>query len=99
MTKAVKGQSQDIVRCIGCMNCYTEGIRKELSPACHKACTVNPANLREKEFYNLLPSKVIKKVLVVGGGLAGMEAAITLAKRGHDVTLCEKDSELGGANG
>ena len=39
-----------------------------------------------------------KKVLVVGGGIGGMEAALTCAKRGHDVILCEKGSELGGNN-
>ena len=96
ITKAAKGQTQEIVRCIGCMNCYTEGIRKELFPAYHRACTVNPANLREKEFYHLEAAEDPKKILVVGGGLAGMEAAITLAARGHDVTLCEQNKELGG---
>ncbi len=96
VSKVAKGQHQDIVRCIGCMNCYTEATRKEIYPACHRACTVNPANLREREYYNLKQVEESKKVLVIGGGLAGMEAAWVAAARGHDVTLCEKDAVLGG---
>ncbi len=63
------------------MNCFTEQIRKEISPARHRACTVNPNNLREEEYYNPKPTKEVKRILVAGGGLAGMEAAITLAKK------------------
>ena len=96
ITKAATGRSDEIVRCIGCMNCYTEATRKELWPAFHRACTVNPANLREDSFTELVPTSAPKKILVVGGGLAGMEAAVTLAERGHDVTLAEKESALGG---
>ena len=96
ITKAAKGEDRKILKCIGCMNCFTEQIRKEISPARHRACTVNPNNLREEEYYNPKPTKEVKRILVAGGGLAGMEAAITLAKRGHDVTLCEKQSKLGG---
>ncbi len=96
ITKAAKGEERKILKCIGCMNCFTETTRKEISPACHRACTVNPNNLREEVFYNPKPAAESKKILVVGGGLAGIEAAATLAKRGHDVTLCEKSSQLGG---
>lgn len=96
ITKAATGRNDEINRCIGCMNCYTEDKRKELWPACHRACTVNPANLREESFTELVPTTEPKKILVAGGGLAGMEAAITLANRGHDVTLVEKDDALGG---
>jgi len=56
---------------------------------------VNPAVLREKEF-TIRPTPEPKKVLVIGGGLAGMEAARTLAERGHQVSLYERNSFLGG---
>ena len=96
IVKAASGRSQEINRCIGCMNCYTEAQRKEIYPAYHRACTVNPANLREDSFTELETTKHPKKILVAGGGLAGMEAAITLAQRGHNVTLAEKEDALGG---
>ncbi len=96
INKAAKGEGKKILKCIGCMNCFTETTRKEISPSCHRACTVNPANLREEEYYNPQLAKEAKKILVVGGGLAGIEAAITLDKRGHNVTLCEKENALGG---
>lgn len=96
ITKAATGHSDQIQRCIGCMNCYTDSKRKELWPAYHCACTVNPANLREESFTELIPTTSPKNVLIVGGGLAGMEAAITLAKRGHNVTLAEQSNALGG---
>lgn len=94
--KIVKGQTQDISHCVGCMNCYTDTTRKSIYPTCHRACTVNPANLREEEYYTLKPAESPKKILVAGGGLAGMEAAWVLAARGHDVTLCEQSGALGG---
>lgn len=95
MTKCAHGETDKIVKCIGCLNCFTHNSRKELHPI-HRACTVNPCNLREEEFYNLKPVTEPKKVLVVGGGLAGMETATIMALRGHNVTLCEKTDELGG---
>ncbi len=95
ITKAAEGKKEDILQCIGCLNCYTEGSRKEIYPV-QRACTVNPCNLREETFYNLRSADEPKKILVVGGGLAGMEAAATLAKRGHDVCVCERTNVLGG---
>ena len=95
MNKAVKGETEQIMRCIGCLNCYTETSRKEIYPM-QRCCTANPANLREDDYYQLKPAAQVKKILVVGGGLAGMEAAATLAKRGHHVRLCEKSDWLGG---
>ena len=95
ITKAAKGEEKEILQCIGCVNCFMENDRREIYPP-QRACTLNPSNLREEAFAELVPTEHPKKVLVAGGGLAGMEAAITLAKRGHHVTLCEKSDKLGG---
>ena len=85
--KAKAGKIDEIRPCIGCGRCLT-GIMfgKPIS------CTVNPAV--EKEEIDEAPVK--KKVLVVGGGPAGMEAAYVAKKRGHEVVLCEQSDRLGG---
>ena len=62
----------------------------------HFSCACNPEIGREEEALYFPKPAHLKKVLVVGGGIGGMEAAITAAQRGHTVTLCEKSSELGG---
>ena len=95
VTKAAKGENSKILRCIGCVNCFMENDRREIVPS-QRSCTLNPSLLREESFNNLIPTETPKKVLVAGGGLAGIESAITLAKRGHDVTLCEQQEQLGG---
>jgi 2-enoate reductase len=59
-------------------------------------CTVNPAVMREREFPVLKPAASPGRVMVVGGGLAGMEAARVLAERGHKVSLYEKSDKPGG---
>ncbi|MBW2108713.1 MAG: FAD-dependent oxidoreductase [Deltaproteobacteria bacterium] len=58
-------------------------------------CLVNPRLGRDKSEFPLPKAKALKKVAVVGGGLAGMEAALTVKERGHDVVLFEQD-QLGG---
>ncbi|MBQ1260714.1 MAG: FAD-dependent oxidoreductase, partial [Clostridia bacterium] len=58
-------------------------------------CALNPETMQSKK-YHLTPAKNKKKIAVIGGGIGGMEAAIVLAKRGHEVTLYEKSDKLGG---
>lgn len=89
--KAKAGKPEDIRPCIGCLRCLN-GIMFG-KPV---ACTMNPSFSLENED-NILPADIKKKILVVGGGPAGMEAAYIAKKRGHDVVLCEKEAELGGA--
>ena len=58
-------------------------------------CALNPETMQSKK-YNVQPAKKVKSIAVIGGGIGGMESAILLAKRGHNVTLYEKSGELGG---
>ncbi len=91
--KAKAGDVDDIVRCIGCnQGCY-DGFANKKSP--HITCLRNPAVGRETE-YVLKPAVSPKTVLIAGGGPAGLEAAITLKKRGHKPILFEASSRLGG---
>ncbi len=85
--KAYAGRTEDIRPCIGCGRCLT-GIMfgKPIS------CTVNPS----VQSNQIEEAKEKKKILVIGGGPAGMEAAYVARKRGHTVILCEKEAELGG---
>jgi 2,4-dienoyl-CoA reductase-like NADH-dependent reductase (Old Yellow Enzyme family)/thioredoxin reductase len=90
--KAKEGKFEEIRRCIFCNNCWSRVQEQR-----HKQvyCTVNPAVGREREFILKRTSKP-KKVMVVGGGVAGMKAAAVLAERGHQVSLYEQSGELGG---
>jgi 2,4-dienoyl-CoA reductase-like NADH-dependent reductase (Old Yellow Enzyme family)/thioredoxin reductase len=95
--KAREGRIEEMVPCIACSNCLSEIIstyRKWGQPTT-AYCTVNPMAGKESE-YRLEPVKKPKKVFVVGGGPAGMEAATIAAMRGHRVTLCEKSKAPGG---
>lgn len=94
ITKAATGKGQ-IRSCIGCLNCFSFNDRKEIVPT-RVSCTMNPGLLREDSYDEYPLAEKSKRILVVGGGLAGIEAAITLAQRGHHVTLAEKNSTLGG---
>jgi 2,4-dienoyl-CoA reductase (NADPH2) len=88
--KVAAGKLEDINPCTGCLYCMD--VRLHNTPI---RCRIN-ANLgREREFA-LKPAAKTKRVLVIGGGPAGMEAARVAALRGHKVTLCEKESKLGG---
>lgn len=93
--KAKEGKFDEIRYCLWCNNCWDMEWRENFKKRGVRTCTVNPACMREKELA-LKPTSSPKKVLVVGGGLAGMEAARTLAQRGHKVLLYERSQELGG---
>jgi len=89
--KTREGNTEKIFHCIACnQGCFDEVFR--LQPV---TCMVNPMAGKETEKQSL-PAKKSKKVLVVGGGPAGLKAACTAAERGHRVTLIEKDNKLGG---
>ncbi len=77
-----------------CLSCQ-EGCMGRLAKYAQVSCAVNPACGREAD-YALLPALEKKSVMIVGGGIAGMEAARVASLRGHIVTLYEKSDRLGG---
>ena len=85
--KAASGRLGELVPCIACNECYNLAVPRQ--------CTINAALGRERE-YGIKPAEGRKKVLIVGGGPAGMEAARVATLRGHEVTLYEEGSRLGG---
>ncbi|WP_027430113.1 oxidoreductase [Lachnospira multipara] len=89
--KVMQNRDDEIVRCLRCFTCMAE--RAATST---RRCTVNPIIGREIEGDEVTKAPVKKKVLVAGGGPGGLYAAYTAARRGHEVILCEKESELGG---
>ncbi|MBE6765567.1 MAG: FAD-binding protein [Ruminococcaceae bacterium] len=103
ITKLIEERLEDIRPCIcchtGCFNMtHYKGVANDQSihDAGHiSRCALNPETMQSKK-YKIEKAKKSKKVAVIGGGIGGMEAAIVCAKRGHSVTLYEKDSQLGG---
>jgi 2,4-dienoyl-CoA reductase-like NADH-dependent reductase (Old Yellow Enzyme family)/thioredoxin reductase len=91
VTKNQYGRLDDVRPCVRCNNCCTAPQGLPIR------CAVNPTVGREVEYAYIRPADIKKKVVVVGGGPAGMEVAITAASRGHRVTLFEKNETLGGA--
>lgn len=88
--KIASGQCEDIAPCTACLHCWYRR-RENL----HIQCRINAALGREQE-YTIKPAEKMKKVLVVGAGAAGMEAARVAALRGHEVLLYDKGHMLGG---
>ena len=88
----LKPQTNEQIRpCIGCMTCH-----KHTLAGTNLVCTVNPGLLREFRDLTMPKTSSPRKVLIIGGGPAGMEAAIQACDQGHQVTLVEKDGQLGG---
>lgn len=92
------GRADDVTPCIRCNHCISESFVPYVKYSSRLTrCSVNPVAGREYTEKDVCPALIPKKVLVIGGGPAGMEAAITLADRGHRVILAEKSGRLGGA--
>lgn len=90
--KALRGATDDIRACIGCNQACIGHFHRGLPVSCIQ----HPETGRELVYGALIPALTPKRVMVVGGGPAGMKAAITAAKRGHLVTLYEAAPHLGG---
>jgi len=88
--KAREGRLDDIRRCIACNTCMESIFRRG-----RVECLVNPVLGREKEMA-FHPAKIRKKVMVIGAGPGGLNVAWVAARRGHDVHLFERQSEVGG---
>ena len=88
--KVAEGRPEEIVPCVGCMATCITGPG---TPG--TTCAFNPFSGRESEL-KITPAEKKKRIVVAGGGLAGLEASWVLAARGHQVTLMEKEDELGG---
>ncbi len=91
--KVAEGRFDEVIPCIGCMECI------ERLPLAGRGegmtCVINPTVGKERA-YQIKPVRKAKNVVVVGGGPAGMQAALVAAQRGHRVTLFERDTKLGG---
>lgn len=89
--KVKEGREDEILRCIGCR----QGCSARSSASLPVLCMVNPRTGMEDIYVKGQVSNP-KKVLVVGGGVSGVMSAVAASRRGHIVTLCEKNTKLGG---
>ena len=90
--KMSSGMGEDVVPCIRCNKCHGES----MDGPWYTVCSVNPKVGIPLVARSIQAPGVAKTVAVIGGGPAGMKAAITAAERGHKVTLFEKEAILGG---
>ena len=89
--KVRAGREDEIAKCIRCNKCFMNSGQKRTV-----RCSLNPEVGMELDAKMQPPVLEKRRVMVAGGGVGGMEAAIQCAKRGHDVVLCEKSGSLGG---
>ena len=90
--KTARGTPEDIRACIACNQACIGHFHKGYPISCIQ----NPASGRELRFGTLSPASRRRKVMIVGGGPAGMKAAVIAAQRGHQATLYEAERRLGG---
>lgn len=90
--KAREGRFGDIKRCISCNSCIDRMMINQ-----DVRCMVNYETGIEDEIESIERTNMPKRVMVIGGGPGGMEAARVLSQRGHEVTLCDKEERLGGS--
>ena len=90
--KGKAGRASEVRQCQRCATCQSGRFTRRTA-----RCAINPEIGREYETQFIPPIIERKKVIIAGGGPGGMQAAITAAERGHDVTLYEKSEVLGGA--
>ncbi|MCL2818926.1 MAG: NAD(P)-binding protein, partial [Actinomycetia bacterium] len=90
--KALEGRADEIRPCIGCLACFDEICKL------HRVkCAINPVTGREREFEFIVEDGFGRPVAIVGGGPAGIEAALALEERGFAPVIFEKGDRLGGA--
>lgn len=102
--KAKEGREDDIRPCLRCNYCMDHGRREALTTELHllshpsydRHCATNPLAFQSLSKRDFPPAERVKRIAVVGGGVAGMEAALTAAERGHEVIIYEKTDKLGG---
>ena len=102
--KAKEGREDDIRPCLRCHYCMDHGRREALTTELHllshpsydRHCATNPLAFQSLSKRSFPPAERVKRIAVVGGGVAGMEAALAAADRGHEVIIYEKTDKLGG---
>lgn len=102
--KAKEGREDDIRPCLRCNYCMDHGRREALTTELHllshpsydRHCATNPLAFQSLSKRDFPPAERVKRIAVVGGGVAGMEAALAAAERGHEVIIYEKTNKLGG---
>lgn len=98
VNKLKEGRSDEIAPCTRCLHCHigSNEMNREMGYCRVNALTQRVMTTKGPKTYELQPAAAAKKVMVIGGGPAGMEAARIAAARGHKVTLYEKTGALGG---
>ncbi|MCQ2452369.1 MAG: NAD(P)/FAD-dependent oxidoreductase [Oscillospiraceae bacterium] len=89
--KALSGHAEDITKCCRCFTCFASTLSNRIT-----SCALNPTIGRELDQRYGRPATSPKRLVIVGGGPGGMQAALTAREQGHEVILLEKASRLGG---